>query len=63
MFEVLETILRKLLEKTQALSMIPGSLSLKPDNHFSSISSFSQIYDIKISHHNEHFLNQSSLVK
>ena len=32
MFEVLETILRKLLEKTQALTMIPGSLSLKPGN-------------------------------
>ena len=32
MFEVLETILRKLLEKTQALTMIPGSLPLKPGN-------------------------------
>ena len=32
MFEVLETILRKLLEKTQALSMISGILSLKPGN-------------------------------
>lgn len=62
MFEVLGTILRKLLEKTQVLSIIPRRPSLKPGNHFSSNLSLTFL-DIKISHYNEHFLNQSSLVK
>ncbi|KAF6084393.1 hypothetical protein HJG60_008655 [Phyllostomus discolor] len=34
MFEVLETIPRKLLEKTQALSIIPLGPVLKTGNHF-----------------------------
>lgn len=63
MFEVLETILRKLLEKTRVLSIILCSPSLKAGNHFSSISSFSYIFDIKISHYNERCLNQSSFEK